>query len=144
TIVLKAMDKNPAERYATAQELADDLRRFLDDKPIKARRPTLLQKVRRYARRHKAAVVTAGVSLALLALLGLVALAVSNVYIGREKDRKEEALQQARASAAAADEQRQQAEANLRLARKAVDDIYTQLADKFTNVPGMQSLEREF
>ena len=37
TIVLKAMAKNPAERYATAQELADDLRRFLDDKPIRAR-----------------------------------------------------------------------------------------------------------
>ena len=40
TIVLKAMAKEPAERYATAQELADDLRRFLEDRPIRARRPT--------------------------------------------------------------------------------------------------------
>ena len=40
TIVLKAMAKEPADRYATAQELADDLRRFLEDKPIRARRPT--------------------------------------------------------------------------------------------------------
>ncbi len=40
TIVLKVMAKEPAERYATARELADDLRRFLDVKPIKARRPS--------------------------------------------------------------------------------------------------------
>ena len=42
TIVLKAMAKEPASRYATAQELADDLRRFLEHKPIQARRPSLL------------------------------------------------------------------------------------------------------
>ena len=41
TIVLKAMAKEPAARYATAQELADDLRRFLESKPIPARRPRL-------------------------------------------------------------------------------------------------------
>jgi serine/threonine protein kinase len=40
TIVLKAMEKSPEERYATAQELADDLRRFLADEPVQARRPT--------------------------------------------------------------------------------------------------------
>ena len=37
TIVQKAMEKNPADRYATAKELADDLRRFLADEPIWAR-----------------------------------------------------------------------------------------------------------
>ncbi len=41
TILLKAMNKEPESRYATAQELADDLRRFLEHKPIKAKRPTL-------------------------------------------------------------------------------------------------------
>src|SRR5262249_297810 len=43
TIVLKAMNKAPEERYGTAQELADDLRRFLEDRPIQAKRPTLRQ-----------------------------------------------------------------------------------------------------
>ena len=38
TIVLKAMAKEPAARYATSRELADDLRRFLEDKPIRAQR----------------------------------------------------------------------------------------------------------
>ena len=52
TVVLKAMEKNPAERYATAQELADDLERWLKDEPIRAKRPTLLQWGRKWARRH--------------------------------------------------------------------------------------------
>src|SRR5262249_21541063 len=53
TIVFKAMGKSPEERYATAQELADDLRRFLEDKPIKAKRPTLRARAAKWARRHR-------------------------------------------------------------------------------------------
>src|SRR5262245_17093916 len=53
TIVLKALEKNPQDRYATAQELADDLRRFRNDEPIQARRPSLVQRARKWARRHK-------------------------------------------------------------------------------------------
>jgi serine/threonine protein kinase/Tfp pilus assembly protein PilF len=53
TIVLKALAKSPNERYATAQELADDLRSFIDDKPIRARRPGVRKRVQRWARRHK-------------------------------------------------------------------------------------------
>ena len=36
TIVAKAMEKNPADRYATAKEMADDLKRFLNDEPTLA------------------------------------------------------------------------------------------------------------
>ena len=43
TIVLKAMDKLPTGRYATARDMADDLCRFLDDQPIRARRPSLFE-----------------------------------------------------------------------------------------------------
>jgi WD40 repeat protein/serine/threonine protein kinase len=71
TIVLKAMEKNPAERYATAQELADDLQRFLDDKPIRAKRPTLVQRARRWMRRHQP-LAWAGSIVLLLATAGLV------------------------------------------------------------------------
>ncbi len=38
------MSKEPEDRYATAQKLADDLGRFLEHKPIRARRPTLLER----------------------------------------------------------------------------------------------------
>jgi tetratricopeptide (TPR) repeat protein len=69
TVVLKAIEKNPAERYSTPQELADDLRRFLDDKPIRARRPTLVHRTRKWARRHKPLVGSAVVVLILMGLL---------------------------------------------------------------------------
>ena len=53
TIVMKAIAKNPRERYATAQELADDLGRYLDDMPIQAKRPSLLQRASKWSHRNK-------------------------------------------------------------------------------------------
>src|SRR5262245_8760253 len=59
TVVLKAIAKEPSERYTTARELADDLRRFLEDRPIQARRPSLGQRLRKWAWRHRAGVLGA-------------------------------------------------------------------------------------
>jgi hypothetical protein len=53
-IVLKAMAKSTEERYPTTQELADDLRRWLEHRPIRARRPTLRQRGAKWVRRHPA------------------------------------------------------------------------------------------
>jgi tetratricopeptide (TPR) repeat protein len=61
TVVLKALEKNSADRYATAQELAEDLRRFLADAPIRARPASLIQRLRKWRRRHRAVVTTAAV-----------------------------------------------------------------------------------
>ena len=62
TIVLKAMAKDPASRYATAQEMAGDLRRFLGDRPIQARRPGPLERTLRWSIRHRDLVAsTAGI-----------------------------------------------------------------------------------
>jgi serine/threonine protein kinase len=69
TIVLKAMAKDPSRRYGSAQELAVDLRRFMDDQPIMARRPGVLERTVRWARRHKEVVATAaGIFVVALAL----------------------------------------------------------------------------
>jgi tetratricopeptide (TPR) repeat protein len=68
TIVLKALEKEPQERYATAQKLADDLRNFLEDRAIRARRPSLVNRVGRWCRRHKALVRSAAAVLLLVVL----------------------------------------------------------------------------
>jgi serine/threonine protein kinase/tetratricopeptide (TPR) repeat protein len=68
TVVLKAMEKNPADRYPSAGELADDLRRFLDDEPVRATRPGYWQRLRKWARRHRALVGSAAVVLLVLCL----------------------------------------------------------------------------
>ncbi|HLW66300.1 MAG TPA: serine/threonine-protein kinase, partial [Gemmataceae bacterium] len=58
-IVLKALEKTPEDRYATAQELAEDLRRHLENRPIAARRPSMLQRMRKWARRNKGPLLAA-------------------------------------------------------------------------------------
>jgi WD40 repeat protein/serine/threonine protein kinase len=89
TIVLKAMAKNPEERYATAQELGDDLKRFLEDKPIRARRPSLRQRAARWARRHKAVVRAALV----VAAVAVVAPAVSTALIWQKNQELQQSLE---------------------------------------------------
>jgi WD40 repeat protein/serine/threonine protein kinase len=75
TIALKAIARHPSDRYRTASELAEDLRRYLADRPILARRASALEQARRWCRRNpllaasSATVVAALVAVAALALL---------------------------------------------------------------------------
>jgi serine/threonine protein kinase/WD40 repeat protein len=66
TVTLKALAKDPKDRYATAQELADDLRRWLTDRPILARPPGLLQRARKWSHRHRPLVAALAASLILV------------------------------------------------------------------------------
>ncbi len=56
TIVAKALEKDPSRRYASAAELASDLRRHLADQPITARPASRVYQLRKFARRNKALV----------------------------------------------------------------------------------------
>jgi serine/threonine-protein kinase len=84
TICLKCLQKNPARRYASAQDLADDLHRFLDGKPVLARPVGLAHRVAKWARRRPALATLAA---ALVLLLGLAAGA--GVWLAREESARQ-------------------------------------------------------
>ncbi|MGD2168135.1 MAG: serine/threonine-protein kinase, partial [Gammaproteobacteria bacterium] len=67
-ICLKCLRKDPKDRYATAAELADDLRSFLDDRPVSVRRPSVTERIRHWVRREpRLAVAVTAVAIALVA-----------------------------------------------------------------------------
>jgi tetratricopeptide (TPR) repeat protein len=82
TVVLKCLEKDPAGRYASAGELAADLRRFLADEPVRAKPPGLRTRLAKWAHRHRAVVWSA----ALVLVVTLTALAGAAGYVVRDRD----------------------------------------------------------
>ena len=91
TIVLKAMRKEPAQRYATVDQLSDDIRRYLDGRPVLARPATRGYRLRKFVGRHGAEVAATIGALVLVA--GLTAL-----YMARLARERDFALQEQRTS----------------------------------------------
>jgi WD40 repeat protein len=143
TICLKCLAKEPGRRYASAQALADDLRRFLADQPILARRPSLGERFARWVRHNKA--VTAAVAV----VAGtLVAAAVVSTL---EAVQKETARREARNAEAAALAAQKRAEAAQQLAEDrrelAMRNLYvakTNLTGLTLDAPGGVSQVRQF
>jgi tetratricopeptide (TPR) repeat protein len=123
TVVLKAMAREPQDRYATARELAEDLHRFVEDRPVLASRPGLGESAARWAWRHRRA-IAAGAGVLLMAVTGLV---VATVLIWQSRQQAETALGQAQVQKAEAQLQRQRAEANFHKALDGATQILLQL-----------------
>ncbi len=127
TILNKAMNKQPRSRYPTARGLADDLRRFLELKPIQARRPSHWDRFAKWARRHTASVISS----VILLFMAVVGLAVSTALIAAKQ--------------AEIVRQRDLARRQGEQARHIVDEMYTRLSERWlTQDPGDAQLRREF
>ncbi len=164
TVIHKAIERDPAHRYQTAAALAEDLKRFLEDRPIRSRRIGELERFARWCRRNP------GVTGLAASLIGFLILATIGSLIGlarmsrlvqretaarwvadRQKDaaeaastREAQSRQQAEAALRDAKVQRDRAEANFAKARAAVDDYLTRVSEsRLFQVPGMQPLRRD-
>ncbi|MBS1850282.1 MAG: protein kinase [Acidobacteria bacterium] len=113
-IVLKAMRKDPARRYASAEQLAEDIRRYLDGMPVQARPDTFFYRSGKFILRHKTGM--AAVAVILLTLMGGVALAARQAHLAE--------VQRARAEARFNDVRK--------LARKLLFDVH----DSIQYLPG--------
>ncbi len=72
TIILKACDKDPKRRYQSADEMADDIQRFVNDEPILARRASGVERIARWSRRNPWLATAMSVStVALIAIAGI-------------------------------------------------------------------------
>src|SRR5262249_51202969 len=122
--ILKALEKNASDRFGTAKELADDLDRFLKDEPIRARRPSVMQRLAKWMRRHNTVVKTA-------TAVAVVCLTVASLLLWRANQRTLHALPN--------DKEEE------RSTRQAVNEMYTQVAMKWLEqTPPMSELQRDF
>ncbi len=122
TIVLKSIAEFPHERYATAQEFADDLRRFLEGRPILASAPSRINRATKWAARHRG-FVGAAAAVVVVAFAGLFA---TLFLVAREKVATDRALAQSND--------------HLHQAHAVLDRFGSQLVDQLAAIPGAEGV----
>jgi len=138
TIIHKAIAAEPERRYQTAGDMAADLRRFLNDEPIRARRVTTLERMGRWCRRNPAISITAATATLAILVTMLTALLLVNAARNRAEllaeargelaarnaalaEREREAGQRLQSALTSEAAQRKRAETHMRQAEQARD-----------------------
>lgn len=127
-MVRKAMAEVPSQRYASAAQLADDVRRYLAHEPVQARGGGVGYRATRFVQRH-----TGGVALATLALVGVLVAASIALY----------QAQVARAAEREASVQRARAEQHFASVRKMTNQLLFDLHRKLAGIPGTTQLQKD-
>lgn len=136
TICMKCLEKEPARRYATAQDLADELRRYLDGVPILSRPIGRAERLQRWCRRNP---VIAGLIGAVMASILFAKCALGVAYVRTEEARKtvENSLEKTKTAQVLS-------EASFQDALSAVNEFFTRVSeDRLLNEPGAQGLRKE-
>jgi WD40 repeat protein/tetratricopeptide (TPR) repeat protein len=115
TIVLKSIARDPGQRYQSPSQMVEDLRRFVEDQPVRARRTSATERFARWCRRNPALAATAG-----LAAAALVAVTVVSIRFGLAQ--ADFAAEQASTNAALLEKNAQAKELTIRLNRSLHDE----------------------
>ncbi len=150
TICLKCLEKDPAQRYASADALAEDLRRFLDGEPILARPAPWWERAVKWARRRPAAA-----TLAVVCALAAAGLGVGGYVLARQEavraeteSRLRDVAEREKSEADAQRERAQQlqalAEDHFRKACAAVDALLARIGhERLAHEPHLEQVRRE-
>ena len=149
TVIEKAIAKEPDQRYQTAAEFRDDLRAFLEDRPIAAKRLSLIGQFTRFSRRNPLAASLMGMLLLTLGLLAVTAavgyvatngalkdLRQKQISLQKEQRATQQALSLADENARKIESQFQRAETNVEVALEAFDQVFRQLIARGTGRSG--------
>ena len=134
TITLKACMAEPERRYQSAREFEADLRRFLEDRPILARRVTPFERLWRWSKRNPLIASLSATMVLLLATIAII-LGISNrriqkVLVARniQYERAEQNLSEKSLALANVERERARAETNLDLAISAFEEVFNNIA----------------
>ncbi len=132
TICLKCLEKSPKRRYPTAHDLADDLRRFREGRPIIARPVGFIERTAKWAKRKKAAAALIGLSVVMVvAMIGFGVLQTVNAARQREANRQ---LAAAKSKLEEFNAELETANLNLLAAKTESDTSYSLAVEALRNI----------